>query len=60
LGFNTFGVGFEGTTEDIEYDFDLKLRSLSALADWLPFGSVLRLSGGFLLNGNKLESTHVY
>lgn len=57
VGFNTFSVGYEATAEDIEYDFDLTLRSLSVLADWLPFGSVLRLSGGFLLNGNKVEAT---
>ena len=41
--------------DDIEYNVDLKLMSLSALLDWHPFEGSFRISGGVLYNGNEIE-----
>lgn len=38
-----------------EYDFDLKLKSFSALADWHVFGGAFRITGGAVLDKNNLD-----
>ncbi len=56
LGLNNYTYGYTTTKSDINYDFDLKLQSLSALLDWHPGGDGFRISGGLLSNGNKLDA----
>ncbi len=56
IGVNYFTYGYSGTEDNIEYDFDLKLRSVSALLDWHPFKGSFRFSGGAIYNGNKLDA----
>lgn len=53
LGAQGFGYGYDRTISGIDYDTDLSLSSGSAALDWHPGGSVFRLSGGLLIQGNK-------
>lgn len=61
IGFNTFSYGFQQTTtsggNSTDFDGDLNLRSLQALADWHPFEGGFRLSGGLVYNGNEFSMT---
>jgi hypothetical protein len=61
LGFNTFKKDFSKSTITnglpTNYDGDLKLGSVEALADWHPMDSSFRVSGGLLLNNNKFSLT---
>lgn len=50
-----FPYDYSGNEDDINYEFDLKLLSAAALADWHPFNGGFRVSGGIVLNGNKLD-----
>lgn len=56
IGVNYFTYGYSGTEDDIEYDFDLNLMSLSALLDWHPFKGSFRISGGAIYNGNDIDA----
>jgi len=56
IGVNYFTYSYSGTEDDIEYDFDLNLMSLSALLDWHPFQGSFRISGGAIYNNNDLEA----
>ena len=42
-------------TDDYEYEAKLNLSSISLLADWFPFNNTLRLTGGILINLNKVD-----
>ncbi len=55
VGFNTLSYDYSGTEDDIEYDIDLTLESVSLLVDWHPFQGAFRISGGGLYNNNHLE-----
>jgi hypothetical protein len=54
LGFNRFDFDRTETISDIKYNLDLKLKTVSLLADWHPFGSAFRFTAGFMSNGNEL------
>jgi uncharacterized protein YxeA len=56
LGVNYFSYDYSGTKDDIEYDFDLNLMSVTFLIDWHPFQDGFRLSGGMLYNGNNIDA----
>ena len=43
--------------DDISYDATLSLLTVGVLADYYPFETSFRLSGGLYYNGNKLEGT---
>jgi hypothetical protein len=55
IGGNAFNYDYTDTEEDIEYDFDLNLRSVSAIFDWHPFKGGFKFSAGVLSNGNDLD-----
>lgn len=57
LGVNTFEYDYSGTEDDIKYDFDLELLSVSTLFDWHPFSNAFRISAGGLYNQNSLDMT---
>ena len=57
MGFNYFSYGYNDTESGTSYNLDLGLKSFAVIADWHPFRGSFRLSGGLLLNGNKLELT---
>lgn len=42
--------------DDISYDIDLSLQSFGALVDVHPTGGSFRVSGGFLANGNEIDT----
>ena len=46
LGFNYFGYDYSEEASDIDYNFDLGLRSIALLADWHPFKGIFRISSG--------------
>lgn len=54
LGISGFSYSYAGTTDDIEYDYQLTLLSISGLVDWHPSGSGFRISGGLVLNQNEV------
>jgi hypothetical protein len=57
LGVNVFEYDYSGTEDDIKYDFDLELLSVSTLFDWHPFGNIFRFTIGGLYNQNSLDMT---
>ncbi len=56
IGVNYFSFSYDGTEEDIEYEFDLNLMSVSALLDWHPFQGSFKISGGVLFNNNDIDA----
>ncbi len=55
IGGNYYSASYSGTEDDIEYKFDLNLKSISFLVDWHPFKSGFRVSTGALYNGNTIK-----
>jgi hypothetical protein len=55
VGINYFTYSDTWTENDIDYDIDLNLLSVSALLDWHPFQGSFRVSGGALYNGNDID-----
>jgi hypothetical protein len=55
IGINYFTYDYDGTKDDIDYNIDLNLLSVSALLDWHPFQGSFRISGGALYNGNDID-----
>jgi hypothetical protein len=45
------------SNEQLTVDGELKLLSLTALADWFPFRGIFRLTGGLVINLNKISMT---
>jgi hypothetical protein len=52
LGYNAFSYETDQTIDDIKYDVDIDLQSLSLLLDWHPLRGGFRVSAGVLANGN--------
>jgi hypothetical protein len=55
IGINYFTYDDTWTKDDIDYNYDLNLLSVSALLDWHPFKGSFRISGGALYNGNDID-----
>lgn len=57
IGLNTYKYGFDKATTSngstTNYSGDLKLQSLQAMADWHPWESSFRMSGGLVYNNNE-------
>jgi hypothetical protein len=56
FGLNGLNYSYDSSTENIDYDLKLKLRTVEALLDWFPTSSQFRLSGGVVYNGNKVNA----
>ena len=54
-GLNGFSYDYSSVESNVDYKFDLDLRSVSLLADWYPGSGGFRLTGGALLNGNEIS-----
>lgn len=55
-GINFYNGDYDATgSDDVEYDIDLNLRTVSLLVDWHPYEGEFRVSGGLLYNGNNAE-----
>ncbi len=50
-----FGLGRNVESDGIDYDGDLKLRSVGAMLDLHPFGNGFRVSAGARINSNKVR-----
>ena len=55
VGFNMLDFSFDDDIDDIEYDFDMDLRSFSALVDWHIFDGPFRITGGVLSMDNQFD-----
>ncbi|MGK5022814.1 hypothetical protein [Janthinobacterium sp. LB2P10] len=56
-----FGVGFlnysyNSSTDDVDYQLKLKLRTFDALLDYFPMDGAFRVSAGVVYNGNKIDA----
>lgn len=56
LGINALEYDYEGSTSDLDYDFDLKLRTFDVLLDYFPRDSGFRITGGIVFNGNEIDA----
>jgi len=54
VGFNTFTISADQVSSGLNYKGDLKLSSVSVLADWRPWSGVTHLTAGVIFNSNKL------
>jgi hypothetical protein len=56
IGLNSFTYQYNANASTVNYDFHLKLQTVSALADWYPFDeSSFRTSVGVMYNNNKVS-----
>lgn len=59
IGINSYKYSFNQTSTSnglaTDYNGDLNLDSLEALADWHPFAGSFRMSGGLIYNNNKVN-----
>jgi hypothetical protein len=54
---NGFSKGYTQHSNDLTYNGDLKLGGASVLADYFPFSGRFRMTGGAIINKNKLTGT---
>ncbi len=57
VGFNTFKHTYTSTVDTNDYEFKLKLQTVSVLADWYPFSGRFRTTGGVFYDNNKFTLT---
>jgi len=61
IGLNGFNYSFNKVTssngQSTTYNGNLDMQSLQALADWHPWQSSFRLTGGLVYNNNKFSGT---
>ncbi len=55
FGANVFNFDYDFDESGVSYLGELELKTLSAIADYHPWGGVFRLSGGLMYNGNGLS-----
>lgn len=55
-GFNQFQYEFEDDIDDVTFDGDLDLSSITLLADFRPGGGGFRLTGGAVINNNEVTA----
>lgn len=56
FGLNGYNHDTTESTDDANYNLDVKLQTVDALVDYHPFGGGFRLTGGVMYNGNKLDA----
>jgi hypothetical protein len=57
LGYNAISFETDQTIDDIKYDVDIDLQSLSLLLDWHPLSGGFRVSAGVMANGNDAKGS---
>lgn len=55
FGINGLSRSTEGNTDDVDYDYKLKLSTVDALVDYFPMNGAFRITGGLSYNGNEIE-----
>ncbi|MEM7613175.1 MAG: hypothetical protein AAF270_15935 [Pseudomonadota bacterium] len=53
-GINHLNYSFEDDLDGVEYDGDLELGSITLLGDFRPWSGGFRISGGVVLNDNRI------
>ena len=56
LGLNSLSQSRSDTYSDVDYKLDVDLQTISALADWRPYGGSFYLTGGAVLNNNEISA----
>jgi hypothetical protein len=59
LDFNRYNYSYTGTKEQIDYNFDLHLKSYAWMVDWHPFAGMFRVTGGLFSNKNEIDAVAV-
>ncbi len=57
VGVNYFTGEYSATIDNIDYDVDLNLMTVSAILNWHPFKGLFRISGGAMYNDNHIDIT---
>lgn len=57
FGVNALSSSTDESTDNVDYDFKLKLATVDALVDYFPMEGAFRVSGGIVYNGNKFEAS---
>ncbi|MEL6302330.1 MAG: hypothetical protein AAFV47_06290 [Pseudomonadota bacterium] len=55
-GINQFDYSFDDDIDDITFDGDLELNSITLLADFRPAGGGFRITGGAVINNNEVTA----
>jgi hypothetical protein len=53
VGLNGYSYSKGASQSGVDYDFKLKLNTVSFLADWYPMGGTFRTTAGLMYNDNK-------
>lgn len=56
IGINYLKYDYEGTVNEIDYDYDIKTTNLLATLDWHPFSGSFRISGGVSVNNTTYKA----
>ena len=55
IGFNGYSYAYDLEADNIEYDGEINLQTISVLGNYHPFGGKFRLTGGIVHNGNTVS-----
>ncbi len=56
VDFNRYNYSYTGTKQQIDYDFNLHLKSYGGLIDWHPFAGTFRVTLGEFSNKNDITA----
>jgi hypothetical protein len=56
VGGNVFDYDYSGTRGSVNYDFQIKLRTVDLLLDLYPLQNGFRVTGGAIYNGNHVDA----
>jgi hypothetical protein len=57
IGVNGLTYSYDTSTTDLDYEFDLRLRTADLLLDWHPRDTSFRITGGVIYNDNRIDGT---
>lgn len=58
FGLNGLNYNYNTTANSVDYDFNLRMQTFDALADYYPSaGGSFRITGGLVYNNNKIDAT---
>ncbi|MBC6477254.1 MAG: hypothetical protein GDA56_05150 [Hormoscilla sp. GM7CHS1pb] len=55
VGLSGLGIGVEISDDNTDYDGDVNLGGIPLLVDFHPFFSSFRVTGGLVINNNKID-----
>jgi hypothetical protein len=57
LGLNTVGFGYNYSSQGVDYNASFSPTNVHLLGDYFPFGGGLRLTSGFVFQGNRFSGS---